>query len=135
MGRDSIISEEIISSICADLAEGYTLAVAYGNAGIGKETFFRWYNRGKEADAEKIYRDFWYRVDVAKFAGRKKLEKRVVNSKDPKVALTVLSRLYRDDWGEKVDINATVGGHIDVIYTAVPRPPQIETEKKEESGS
>jgi len=96
------LCEDITASICADLAEGFTLAVAYGNAGISKQTFFNWYDRGKEGDP--IYLDFFDRVENAKFAGRKKLERRVVNAKDPKVALTVLSRLYRDDWGEKVVI-------------------------------
>ena len=63
--RPEKITEELIESVCNYIAGGSSFASSAWRAGISESTFYRWIEKGKQPDAEEIYRIFYERVKKA----------------------------------------------------------------------
>ena len=64
MGRQSKLTAERQARLCEALRAGNTRAAAADYAGVGKTTFYRWIDKGKEQKTG-VFRDFWDAVKKA----------------------------------------------------------------------
>jgi len=64
VGRQSKLNAERQARLCEALRAGNTRAAAADYAGVGKTTFYRWIDKGKEQKTG-AFRDFWDAVKKA----------------------------------------------------------------------
>jgi integrase len=92
MSRPEKITYELIIKICEDIARGYFYDQAALNNGISASTFFRWMRKGKEPDAEQIYK-------VQKFLTWEEVSQTYFGKFDSHIKFLALHGLR---WGEAV---------------------------------
>jgi transposase len=109
-GRRTKLTPEVHEKIVSAIRAGNYARVAAEYAGVGERTFYRWLQRGQEAQ-RGIYRQFWQAVKKAE----REAEVRAVaiiqkHMEDNwQAAMTYLERKYPDRWGRRdrlrVDLN------------------------------
>jgi len=65
MSRPTKITAELINEICENIAQGFTYDRAARNNGIAVSTFHDWMRKGREENAEPIYRHLVEEVKIA----------------------------------------------------------------------
>lgn len=119
-GRPSKLTPEVQASIVASIEQGNFAEVAAALAGIHRDTFFSWMDRGKRGEAP--YSDFSDSV----LRARAKAEGDAVQEvragfADPKTgaerAQWYLERAHSDRWGrrDKLTVENAVGAEVDLI--------------------
>jgi transposase-like protein len=103
--RPQKITEELIYKICEDIARGYSYDQAALNNGISASTFFRWVRKGKEPDAEQIYKDLVRLVDEAsEFSEAEALQlirSEAIVGRNWKASAWFLERRFPEKYGKK----------------------------------
>jgi transposase len=103
--RPQKITYELIYKICEDIARGFSYDQAALNNGISASTFFRWMRKGKELDAEQIYKDLVRLVDVAsEFSEAEALQlirSEAIMSRNWKASAWFLERRFPEKYGKK----------------------------------
>ena len=100
--RNGLRTPEMIESICEYVRQGHTYTVAAEANGVSYQALTLWRRKGKAAKSG-WYRDLYLALLKASAEGRAQLEKYAFDgaAKDGKVAIMILERRYRKDWGKQ----------------------------------
>ncbi|MEZ4672778.1 MAG: hypothetical protein R2932_00845 [Caldilineaceae bacterium] len=114
-GRNSLLTQELISKICKYISAGAWDYVAAEAVGIGQSTFYRWLQEGEADEPDPLKREFWESVTEARAKARVSAELRVHHEKPDKWLLQGPGRekAGRPGWTNE----ATLTGALDTRHT------------------
>lgn len=127
-GRDTLLSEDLITEMAAIVAEGNTFKTAFTFTGIDEPTFHRWKAEGKALAAsgmsprelnpnQKLYLKFYEAITRARATAARKHNASIAkfSANDWRASAWWLERNFPDQYGPKarvdVDQNVTVSEH------------------------
>jgi hypothetical protein len=103
---------ETVATLETSLRLGTSILAACGLAGISRETFYAWMDRG-ERDPDGPYGDFFRRIRRAQAEPQQALVARVrAAAQDPKhygAATWMLERRWPEEWGENKKVTVISG--------------------------
>jgi hypothetical protein len=130
-GRPSMFTAELRESLLKDVEEGATFAIAAEANGISQATLSEWLQKGREGDAR--YSDFGEALTYARARYKKqaieRIRKGVLNSgdRDWKAELTVLERLYPDEFAPQQVVNVKLEKEMEQLLEKLEKklPPEL----------
>lgn len=98
-GRPSILTEELIVSVCVGILDGNYRMVAAKRAGLNQNTLEKWSQFGKD-DPTSIYGRFLRMIEESEAAAEAVCAKRVMDAGqgDWKAAMEWLARKFPERW-------------------------------------
>jgi len=111
-GRPTKLTKERQEKIANIIEQGGSISEACRRAGIHRETFGNWMNRGSDQD-EGVFAEFFDRLTRARGEGegtyRQALMQMAIESDDTATLMAMLKQRYPESWGE-VDRGEQQGG-------------------------
>lgn len=123
MSRKLRISEDLIEKIAKYISEGNYVEVACAASGIGKTTYYRWFDIGEKSKSG-IYREFRNAIKKAEADAETKYTgviKDAANTGQWTAAAWWLERRYPERWGkrEKLQVDANLTTWVDFVKGAL----------------
>lgn len=96
------LTPELSSRFCEAISKGHSIGAACAIVGISRQTYYNWYDKGKEAKSGK-YRQFYCDVDNAEDKATHRAEKPIIDAipHDAREAKWWLIKRRQDLYGER----------------------------------
>ena len=96
------LTPELSSRFCEAISKGHSIGAACAIVGISRQTYYNWYDKGKEAKSGK-YRQFYCDVDNAEDRATHRAEKPIIDAipHDAREAKWWLIKRRQDLYGER----------------------------------
>ena len=126
MGKKSKLTRPLCNEFCKAIENGASILAACGHVNIVESTYYRWYNKGRDAKRNTKFKKFYEAVEIAKNKALYNFEGRIVNEADNgtwTAAAWWLERRYPEIYGKKVkqEIDSKVEAEVKVPFQDLER--------------
>jgi len=116
VGRPTTLTDKVRAKVLEALRNGHSHPVAASIAGVPYNTLRGWISDGSREGSARLYSEFAAEVELACEAGLVDCERCLIQGgqQDPRIALAILQRRMRREWGNPVEVTGKDGGPVKV---------------------
>lgn len=117
MGRKSKLTKPLCDEFCKAIENGASILAACGHVNITEPTYYKWYNKGRDAKRKSKFKKFYEAVEVAKNKALYNFEGRIINEAYNgtwTAAAWWLERRYHELYGKKVKQSVEAKAEVEV---------------------
>lgn len=107
------LTPELSARFCEAISKGYSIGAACAIVGISRQTYYNWYDKGKNAKSGK-YKQFYCDVDNAEDKATHRAEKPIIDAipRDAREAKWWLIKRRQDLYGERTYTEAKIDAEV-----------------------
>lgn len=112
------LTPQLSERFCEAISKGYSIGAACAEVGISRQTYYNWYEKGKNAKSGK-YKQFYCDVDNAEDKATMRAEKPIIDAipKDAKEAKWWLIKRRQSLYGERTYTEAKIDAEVKAEIT------------------